>query len=99
MSPNKGREEGRKEEEGQALFAMNPNGTWEREGIVVEAVGSYSYTVLITGTNGRAWKEEDWIICTVPHVMALLRFLTFLTWGRQPLFTSNREHTPSNIVC
>lgn len=90
--------EGREEREWEAVFYMREDGKWERRGIVLEATGASSYTVWVTGMKGREWEEEDWVICAVPNGMSLHWFLSLLTNDKKPLFTSYREHSPTNSI-
>ena len=63
--------------------------------MIVCQEGSSGYLVYIIAGEG---KEEDLIVCKVPHLMVLLDLLSSLNEGKNPLFSSIAEHKPANTV-
>ena len=95
--PKKGTN-GREEEgsKGQVLFRVREDGvSWQHKNVIVCQEGSSGYLVYIIAGEG---KDEDVIVCKVPHLMVLLDLLSSLNEGKNPLFSSIAEHKPANTV-
>ena len=90
------RKEGEEAREGEVVFYVREDGrSWKHKNMIVCLDGSSGYVVYIMAGEG---KEEDMIVCKVPHLWSLLDLLSPLNEGKNPLFSSMAEHKPTGTI-